>query len=95
MSTTMAERLKALRLKNQLSQTQVAHKIHVSPAMVSSYEKGEKSPSLGSLIALADIFHTSADYILGRTNSSRSYLDVTELSDIQIQSLQALIDTMK
>ncbi len=61
---TMSERLTKLGEKNKLTQTDVARVLGVSSALISAYER---NPSIDRLIALADIYHTSASYILGRT----------------------------
>ena len=37
---------------------------------IGQYERGEKIPSLKSLIALADYFEVSLDYLVGRNNST-------------------------
>lgn len=97
MQDSMGERLKTLRTKQQLSQSDVAKRIHVTPALISAYEKNERNPSISSLISLADVYRTSTDFILGRTNtnSTRTYIDVSELSEAQLKVLQDLINIMK
>ena len=35
---------------------------------VRCYERGERSPTLEALVALADYFEVSLDYLTGRTN---------------------------
>lgn len=96
MDNTMAERLTNLRLKNNYSQSFVARQIGVTPALISAYEKQERKPSLEKLIALADIYHVSTDYILGRSykdDSSRT-INVEHLNDHQIKILRDLIANM-
>ena len=96
MEATMAKRLIQLREKNNLSQTAVAKQIGVTPALISAYEKQERKPSIDKLIALADIYHVSTDYILGRTykDDSSSFINVERLSDIQVKILRELIEHM-
>lgn len=62
---TMSERLTNLREKNKMTQTDVAPALSVSSALISAYKKNERNPSIDHLVALADIYHTSTDYILG------------------------------
>lgn len=97
MDKTMAERLIELREKNNLSQTAVANRIGVTPALISSYEKTERNPSIEKLISLADVYHTSTDYILGRsvTDTYATVLEVKDLTDAQIRILRELIEVMK
>ena len=81
MDKNMADRLIELREKNHLSQSAVANRLGVTPALISAYEKTERNPSLERLIALADIYHTSTDYILGRTTTD-SYATIIEIKDL-------------
>ena len=94
---TMSERLIYLREKHHFSQTEVAKILNVTSALISAYEKCERKPSIDKLIQLADIYHTSTDYILGRTNSTddKLLIDVSHLNEKQIQILRELIDNMK
>lgn len=92
----IAKRLIQLREKNHLSQTDVARRLQVTPALISAYEKQERKPSIERLIDLADIYHTTTDYILGRVNITDNtiLLDVTHLNEGQIDILRKLIDDM-
>ena len=58
-------RIRHLRTKRGLSQQALAHDIGVSAAALSTYEIGERTPSLATVNALASYFHVSADYLLG------------------------------
>ena len=60
------ERLRTLREVRELSQTEVAKVINVSQRVYSNYECGQVEPSIQSLIALADFFNVSLDYLLCR-----------------------------
>ena len=53
-----------LRLKNGLSQNQLARMIPVSRQAVSSWELGKALPDLGTLLRLSKIFDVSIDEIL-------------------------------
>ena len=93
---TTAERLKDLREKYQLSQHDVAKILKVSPSLISSYERNERMPSPAKLISLADLYHTSTDYLLCRNRITEELsLSVEGLSQKQIKLLRELIDTMK
>ena len=93
---TTAERLKDLRDKYQLSQHDVAKILKVSPALISSYERNERMPSPAKLILLADLYHTTTDYLLCRNRTIEELsLSVEGLSQKQIKLLRELVDTMK
>lgn len=96
MERSIAERLIKLRKKNNYSQTFVARRIGVTPALISAIEKQERNPSIDTLIALADIYHVSTDYLLGRTynDDSSKLINVSHLTDIQIRILRDLIENM-
>lgn len=92
----LSERLRELRLQNHLSQKQVANTLRVSPAIISGYETGDRTPSTENLLALSYLYRCSADYLLGKekTQATRS-LDTTGLSAEQIRLLAELIATMR
>lgn len=97
MSKNTAQRLIELREKYNYSQTDVAKLLGVTSSLISAYEKLERNPSLEKLVGLADIYHTSTDYLLGREafNNSNTILDVDGLTPHQIQLLRDLIETMR
>ena len=96
MNDTMAERLTNLREKIGLSQSEVARRLGVNRTTINAYEQNEIKPSLNKLIALADLYHTSADYILGRTRQEgQQYIDVQNLTLEQVELLQAFLNTIK
>lgn len=59
-------RIKTLRLENNLSQRDLAAKIGCSQKSVDGWEKDLSEPTAGFICALADCFACSADYLLGR-----------------------------
>ena len=63
----MYQRIRDLREDADLTQTQVANMLNVSQATYSRYENGSLDLPSATLIALADFYHVSVDYLLGRT----------------------------
>ena len=61
-------RLRDLREDADLSQTQIAEILHIKQTVYSRYERGYQTIPVEHLIALADYYHVSVDYLLGRTN---------------------------
>ena len=92
MALTLSARLRELRVSKNLMQDQVARLINVDQTTVSAYENGTRQPSYDVLVALADLYRVSTDYLLGRT-CERS-LDLTELSEREIQVLTELVAIM-
>lgn len=64
----LQERLKSLRTARNLRQKDVASSTGISPRMYQYYEMGTKEPTMSKLIALADFFDVSVDYLVGRTD---------------------------
>ena len=60
------ERLRRLRERRQISRRTLSELCGLSKNMISVYERGEAEPSAAALIALADTFEVSVDYLLGR-----------------------------
>lgn len=65
----MYPRLRDLRNDHQWTQAVVAQMLDMSQTGYSKYETGENDIPTAVLIKLADIYHTSTDYLLGRTNN--------------------------
>lgn len=63
-----ASRVKSLREANGLSQDALGQIIGVKRYSIYTYEKGKNYPDVPHLIALADYFKVSTDYLLGRTD---------------------------
>jgi len=63
-----AERIRELRIEHGLTQEEVGKIIGVKRYAVYSYEKGRACPEMKGLVALADYFDVSMDYLAGRTD---------------------------
>lgn len=64
----MYRRLRDLREDRDLKQQDLAQLLHISQATYSRYESGTLDIPSAALIALADFYHVSVDYLLGRTD---------------------------
>jgi len=62
------ERIKKLRIDNKFTQKQLANILNINEYSVQRYEYGDR-PSLDSLLALAEYFNVSIDYLVGRTDN--------------------------
>lgn len=63
----MENNLKKIRNSKNLLQTKVAMDLNTTQETISSYETGRIFPNADMLIALADYYNTSIDYLLCRT----------------------------
>jgi transcriptional regulator with XRE-family HTH domain len=85
--------LKTLRLKNDMTQAQLAQKLGLTKSVISAYETGLRLPSYDILIHISKIFNVSTDYLLGLERKSE--LDLSGLSKAEIDALSNLIKAMK
>ena len=64
-------RLKDLREDADLTQAFIAKQFHIRQSTYSQYENGQRQLPLHCLVALAKLYQTSTDYILGLTNTKK------------------------
>ncbi len=85
--------LKALRLKRNLTQAQLAQKLGLTKSVISAYETGLRMPSYDVLINISRTFEVSTDYLLGQ--ELKNTIDLSGLSDDEKTALLNLIRVMK
>jgi|GEM_PF-293404 len=77
------ERIKSLREREKLTQKQIAEILDISKSAYVKYERGEREPRYGILLALSQYFDVTVDYILGKSNEENPYVDtIDELKNI-------------
>lgn len=62
-------RLKELREKRKLSQVRLAIELDLNQNSISRYENGTREADYRTLLAFADYFNVSLDYLFGRTDN--------------------------
>ncbi|MEZ3452919.1 MAG: helix-turn-helix domain-containing protein [Oscillospiraceae bacterium] len=67
------ERIRNLREDSDLTQQQMADKLFINRRTYSSYENGVRGIPVEVLGSIADIFGTSVDYLMGRTDIKKPY----------------------
>ena len=65
------QRIQDLREDADLTQKQLSEYLHISPRTYSHYENGTRNIPVDMLIRLANYYHTSVDYLVGRTDDPR------------------------
>ncbi len=60
-----AERLKELRLENNLTQEQLGIKVALTHTAISYWEAGKRMPSIEAVVILSKFFKVSLDYMVG------------------------------
>lgn len=61
---SFADKLKALRIQNDMTQEYVAKRLNVARSTIAGYETKNRQPSHEKLTALAALFQVSVDYLL-------------------------------
>ncbi|MBQ3136801.1 MAG: helix-turn-helix transcriptional regulator [Clostridia bacterium] len=65
-------RIRDLREDHDMTQKQVSDYLDMKQPQYNRYEKGYRDIPSDVLIALADLYDTTTDYILGRTDEKKS-----------------------
>lgn len=83
----MIKNLKLLREKYKISQQKLAAAVGVSQQSINKYENHNIEPDISTLIAIADYFHTSVDFLVGRCSmiNSEGGCDVGRLSEEEVE----------
>lgn len=95
MFENLGNKLKTLRVSNQLSRKQVAELFKISVSMVGLYENGERLPSLPILVKLAAQYKVSIDYLLDVDTQPKNTLSLEGLTDQQIKALKLTADCFR
>lgn len=95
---SIGERIRLQRTQNHKTQRDICDAIHIEQVTLSQYETNKRTPKLEILIALADLFDVSVDYLLGRidtpkhsfTSSSPNFAPFSEKTKVMIRSFEEL-----
>ena len=93
-----AIRIKNLRQSREINQVQLAEKLGVKKQSISNWENDNIMPSVDMLVKIADFFHVSTDYLLGREMQEANVpqmLDVTGLTPRQIEHIKFIVDDLR
>lgn len=99
------DRLLAAREKRAMSQSELAVKTRLSPAVISHFETGVRQfPSADTLVKLTDALQVSSDYLLGRVEDMSPRggelevlwrkIGVDEASEEVIATITAVAETL-
>ena len=70
---SIAKRLHDLREDHDETQKQIAALLRLPPPRISEWERGVHTPSVNTLIILADHWQVSLDYLAGITDNPNRY----------------------
>lgn len=69
----LKERIIFLRKSHHMTQKALASAIQISEIAIQRYEYGTRKPTIDILIALADYFDVSLDYLVGRSDDPKRH----------------------
>ena len=85
----ICERIRELREKNRMTQSELAKKLDVTRSSVNAWESGLSTPTTQYVVALTRLFHVSADYLLG--TETEFQLSLTGYTEEEIQIITQMI----
>lgn len=88
---TFAVLLKSLRLRDKLSQRELAAKLKISPSAVGMYESGQRLPSRETEEAIADFFNVSISLLRGNTSAEEPTELEAEFSKLDVDMQKQLL----
>lgn len=68
MSSIFSERLKQLRKQRNITQKQLGELLGITERGYQNYEIGKSTPNYETLVAIADFYNISVDFLMGREN---------------------------
>lgn len=86
-------RLKELRKKKKLSQSQVSARLNITKSSISGYENNIITPSNDIIVKLALLYGVTADYLLGLDNNES--IVISDLTNNQKEIVRLLVNEFK
>lgn len=87
-SNEIGARIKELREKHGMTQTELAEKLFTSRETVNMWERGARDIKTGMIVALADVLKTSCDFLLRGIESN--HIDINEELGLSTESINCL-----
>lgn len=75
MENVLGKRIIKLRLTQKVTQISLAKSLGITKSMLSKYENGINDPKAKVVSNMADILHTSTDYLLGKIDGDAPYTE--------------------
>ena len=89
----IADKIKTLRMSNNLTQNDIAKKLGITRSSVNAWEMGISVPSTMYIVELANLFAVSTDYILGLEH--KAVLDISGLDNDSVRILNDMVQYMR
>lgn len=89
----VAERIKLLRSKRNMTQTELAKCLGITRSSVNAWEMGISVPSTQYVVQLANLFQVSADFLLGINDSAT--ISISGLTEEDSSLVAQLIEHLR
>lgn len=90
MKSCIATKIKELRKKAGMTQSELAAKLGISPSAVGMYEQGRREPDSETMLKLCSVFDTTSDFLLGKSDNPKRHAISMEVSDVIDEFTQML-----
>lgn len=93
----LGNRIRKIRKEKYLTQFALAEEIGVSPNFLGDVERGVKSPSLETIVCIANVLDVSLDFLLFESLKHTSVAEASDiyLTDKQLSILKGVVKTIK
>jgi len=102
---SFGEKLRSLRIENNLSQLELAKILNITNQSLSHYELDKRIPDLNMISKIADYFDISVDYLLGRVDQNEIYVsenltqykheDFTNIKNLSDENQKKILDYIR
>lgn len=93
-SDDFGTRLREMREKRELSQSELARRADMQPSAIAHFEAGRRKPSFHNVRALAMALDVTADFLLGSKTATTAFRNEDKLSAKDREYIQGIIDMM-
>ncbi|WP_281180435.1 helix-turn-helix domain-containing protein [Paenibacillus tianmuensis] len=87
---TFAKNLRKARTRKDLTQIQLAERLHVNNATISKWESSNYEPNLEQLVSISKELNVSIDWLLGNEDKFDQAIDEYILSDDDLTLIKQL-----
>ncbi len=93
MILNIADRIRYLRDKMGMTQTDLANRLGISRNAVNAWEMSTSTPTLDNVVEMSRIFHVSTDYLLSL--SDQISVDISALDSTERELVLKLVDCLQ
>lgn len=91
----LGPRIATLRRSCGLSQAQLADRLGISASAIGMYEQGRREPAVETIVALAELFQVSTDYLLTGKASLQEESQLTHILQQRLDAAEARLARRK